>query len=73
MVVSFLSGNCSGELLDDPALGRFLMPDPMVQNPANTQNFNRYSYCLNNPLKYTDESGEYFILDSFIVGLLGGG
>lgn len=58
MVVSFLSGNCSGELLDDPALGRFLMPDPMVQDPARAQNYNRYSYCLNNPLKYTDESGE---------------
>lgn len=34
------------------------MPDPLVQDPASTQNFNRYSYCLNNPLKYTDESGE---------------
>ena len=49
------------------------MPDPLIQDPASTQNFNRYSYCLNNPLKYTDESGEYYILDSFIVGLLGGG
>ena len=28
---------------------------------ASTQNFNRYSYCLNNPLKYTDESGEIVI------------
>jgi len=64
--------NCNARLYD-PALGRFLMPDPMVQDPASTQNFNRYSYCLNNPLKYTDERGEYFILDSFIVGLLGGG
>ena len=55
-------------------LGRFLMPDPLIQDPASTQNFNRYSYCLNNPLKYTNESGGgYFILDSFIVGLLGGG
>ena len=64
--------NCNARLYD-PALGRFLMPDPLIQDPASTQNFNRYSYCLNNPLKYTDESGEYFILDSFIVGLLGGG
>ena len=64
MVVSFLSGNCSGELLDDPALGRFLMPGPMVQDPASTQNFNRYSYCLNNPQKYTDENGE-------VVGAIG--
>jgi len=41
----------------DPALGRFLSPDPFMQDPSNTQNFNRYSYCLNNPLKFTDPSG----------------
>jgi len=39
--------------LYDPALGRFLSPDPYVQAPDFSQNFNRYSYCLNNPLKYT--------------------
>ncbi len=41
----------------DPALGRFLSPDPFMQDPSNTQNFNRYSYCLNNPLKFIDPSG----------------
>lgn len=55
--------NCIARLYD-PALGRFLMPDPLIQDPASTQNFNRYSYCLNNPLKYTDENGE-------IVGAIG--
>ena len=35
----------------DPILGRFLTPDPYVQAPENSQNFNRFSYCLNNPLK----------------------
>lgn len=45
--------------LYDPLLGRFLSPDPYVQAPDFTQNFNRYSYALNNPLKYTDESGEF--------------
>lgn len=44
----------------DPKLGRFLSPDPYVQSPTNPQNFNRYSYCLNNPLKYTDPSGEIY-------------
>ena len=44
--------------LYDPLLGRFLSPDPYVQDPDFSQNYNRYSYCLNNPLKYTDESGE---------------
>ena len=41
----------------DPLLGRFLSPDPDLQDPSNIQNYNRYSYCLNNPLKYTDPSG----------------
>ncbi|MCV9928321.1 FG-GAP-like repeat-containing protein [Flavobacterium sp. LS1R49] len=44
--------------LYDPKLHRFLQPDNFVQDPANTQNFNRYGYVLNNPLKYTDPSGE---------------
>ena len=43
--------------LYDPALGRFLSPDPIVQSPDNTQNFNRYSYCMNNPLKFADPLG----------------
>lgn len=45
--------------LYDPLLGRFLSPDPYVQAPDFTQNYNRYSYALNNPLKYIDESGEF--------------
>lgn len=44
--------------LYDPAMGRFLNPDPFVQDPTSTQSFNRYSYCLNNPLRYTDPTGE---------------
>jgi len=44
--------------LYDPALHRFLMPDNYIQDPFNTQNFNRYGYCLNNPLVYVDENGE---------------
>ena len=44
--------------LYDPVLGRFLSPDPYVQAPDLPANFNRYAYGLNNPLKYTDISGE---------------
>ncbi|MDR2473507.1 MAG: RHS repeat-associated core domain-containing protein, partial [Tannerella sp.] len=44
--------------LYDPALGRFLSPDPYVQNPFDGQSYNRYAYALNNPLIYTDPSGE---------------
>ncbi len=42
----------------DPKLKRFLSPDNFIQDPTNTQNFNRYSYVLNNPLMYVDPSGE---------------
>ena len=46
--------------LYDPAVGRFLSPDNYIQDPTNSQNFNRYSYCLNNPLKYVDLTGEIY-------------
>jgi len=41
----------------DPLIGRFLNADPYVQMPDLSQNYNRYTYCLNNPLKFTDPSG----------------
>ncbi|MCH2058019.1 MAG: hypothetical protein MK214_15680 [Thalassotalea sp.] len=44
----------------DPTLGRFLQADPHIQAPTNSQNYNRYSYVLNNPLSYTDPSGYFF-------------
>lgn len=43
--------------LFDPTLGVFLQVDPYVSHPANLQSFNRYGYCLNNPLTCTDPSG----------------
>ena len=54
-------------------LARFLSPDPYVQMPDYTQNFNRYSYCLNNPFKYTDPSGESIIaiIGGAIIGGIG--
>ena len=41
----------------DPAIGRFVSPDPIVPAPGNPQALNRYSYVYNNPLKYVDPSG----------------
>ncbi len=61
--------------LYDPAVGRFLSPDPYVQMPDLVQNYNRYSYCLNNPLLYSDPSGEFpWILALFALqnGLMQG-
>jgi hypothetical protein len=43
-----------------------------VQAPSYSQNFNRYTYALNNPLKYTDPSGKFFILDSWVAGFIDG-
>jgi RHS repeat-associated protein len=58
--------NMNGRMYD-PILGRFLSPDPYVQAPEFSQNFNRYSYCLNNPLIYTDPSGELFGIDDAVI------
>ncbi|MDR0714187.1 MAG: RHS domain-containing protein, partial [Bacteroidales bacterium] len=48
--------NMNGRMYN-PLLGRFLSAAPFVQTPDFSQSFNRYSYCLNNPLLYTDPSG----------------
>jgi RHS repeat-associated protein len=59
--------NMNGRVYD-PRLGRFLSPDNYVQSPTNSQSYNRYSYCINNPMKYTDPSGDFFI--GFIAGVV---
>lgn len=51
----------------DAQLGRFLSPDNFIQDPYNTQSFNRYGYVWNNPLALNDPSGE-FIITAIIVG-----
>jgi len=43
--------------LYDPLLARFLAPDPFV-NSGMTNDFNRYIYARNNPMMYTDPSGQ---------------
>jgi RHS repeat-associated protein len=53
----FNSINMNGRVYD-PLIGMFLSPDNYVQNSDFTQNFNRYLYAFNNPLKYTDINGE---------------
>jgi len=51
----------------DPQIGRFLSPDKpenLLINGMVPGGANLYAYCLNNPIKYTDPSGEFipFIL-----------
>jgi RHS repeat-associated protein len=43
--------------LYDPTLGVFVQADPMVQDPTNLQNYNRYGYCYNSPLGCADPTG----------------
>jgi RHS repeat-associated protein len=58
----------------DPALGMFCSPDNYVQLPDNSQGFNRYSYCLNNPFVYVDPDGNNpVIIAAIIIGAVAGG
>lgn len=41
----------------DPDLARFVSADPTIQYPTLAQNYDRYSYVVNNPLRYVDETG----------------
>lgn len=45
-------------------IGRFMQADPHIQFAGNLQSYNRYSYVMNNPMKYTDPSG-YFLAGIF--------
>jgi RHS repeat-associated protein len=42
-----------------PGVGRFISADTLVPDPTNPQQFNRYSYVLGNPLRYTDPTGHW--------------
>ena len=57
--------NMNGRLYD-PILGRMLSPDIVVQQADYTQSYNRYSYCLNNPLRFVDPSG--WVIGDFYWG-----
>jgi RHS repeat-associated protein len=57
--------------LYDPVMGRFITPDSIIPHPYNPQSLNRYSYCLNNPLIYTDPTGHALwdiAVDGQIIG-----
>lgn len=64
--------NMNGRLYD-PEAGQFLSPDPYIQAPDNWLNYNRYSYCMNNPVMYTDPDGELFFLMPYVNYSANGG
>ncbi len=41
----------------DPEIGRFVTADSIVPYQTNTQSWNRFSYCSNNPIIYKDPTG----------------
>ena len=47
----------------DGLLGRFVQPDSIMSQPSNPQSWNRFSYVLNDPVRYNDPSG-YYCLDA---------
>ena len=63
--------NMNGRMYD-PVMSSFLSVDSYVQDPENSQNFNRYAYCFNNPLRYTDPNGEFALIDDIVIAAVFG-
>nr|WP_315026475.1 RHS repeat-associated core domain-containing protein [uncultured Chryseobacterium sp.] len=55
--------------LYDPLLRRFLNADDYIQDPYNTQNYNKYGYVLNNPLMFNDPTGEIMGWDDVLIAI----
>jgi RHS repeat-associated protein len=58
----------------DPELGRFYALDPELGRTSNPQILNRYTYCINNPLKYFDPTGRnpvYYVIAGAICAEVG--
>ena len=53
----------------DPEAGRFLSADPVLGSNGDLLSYNCYLYCSNNPVMYTDPSGEG-ILVVLVAGAL---
>ena len=55
----------------DPQLGRFTQADTIVPEPGDPQALNRYSYVLNNALRYNDPTGHFFVPIVFGIVFVG--
>lgn len=63
--------NMNGRVYD-PGVCGFLSPDPFVQSPGFSQNYNRYIYAFCNPLKFTDPSGEIVWAPIIVMAIMAG-
>ena len=54
--------------LYNPYLGRFLSPDPLLNQEGGPLDYNPYVYARNNPYKYIDRDGEFAILPILLAG-----
>jgi len=54
----------------DPVTGRFITRDSVFGDLSDPQSLNRYSYCRNNPHKYTDPDGECPIVIGAVTGAI---
>jgi RHS repeat-associated protein len=57
-----------------PGIGRFASADTLVPDPTNPQQYNRYTYTLNNPLRFLDPSGHFSVeaIEAHVSGICGG-
>ena len=63
--------NYYGARYYDSHIRRFTQPDTMLPDPYDPQQLNRYAYARNNPLKYTDPSGNFiFIPPAIYLGTI---
>ena len=56
----------------DPEIGRFINADAMIKAPGlNALSTNMFTYCANNPILYSDSTGQWFLFDDLIAGAVG--
>lgn len=58
--------------LYSPYIGRFLCPDPLINQDGGPLDFNPYVYARNNPYRYIDRDGELAWFVPLIGALIGG-